>query len=430
MPLKHQLLILRSKKAALYIEPRFRRNLMTKSLLVSGATGYVGRNLIKALQKDGYEVSSLSEGHQAAYGKAWRLGDRCSTEYFDEFDCFVHLAHCWEDPELNLNGTQTLLESFRRSRCKRFVFASTLSASPVTTSKYGTVKYSTEQLLIGPDEKILRIGLVYGGINAGMWEQVKRLAVLPIVPVLGADQPVHPISMADLVKAIKQTAFGVKVKKLNYACNSSSISFDDFLRLTAAADGGKTPSQIRIPNRLLVFIEKFFGWAIPTNVRDRIRGILNLAPIPKGEGLETLNIIEEPLFNRNQQLRLNLLREGHCLLTYITGIQPSLASLRCYYKTVIKHYGGIPGRFCLIPFRIRTLGLLLEPFRGTSDLTSLSKRLELAYQIASLQSNSRFSFYASQDNFGFFRTIAFFWALKLEALAVGIRFLVKVLWRR
>ena len=93
--------------------------------------------------------------------------------------------------------------------------------------------------MTGPDEKILRIGLVYGGIKAGMWEQVKRLAVLPIVPVLGADQPVHPISMADLVKAIKQTAFGVKVKKLNYACNSSSISFDDFLRLTAAAEGGK-----------------------------------------------------------------------------------------------------------------------------------------------------------------------------------------------
>ena len=151
-------------------------------------------------------------------------------------------------------------------------------------------------------------------------------------------------------------------------------------------------------------------------------GVFKSCPIPKGEGLETLNIIEEPLFNRNQQLRLNLLREGHCLLTYITGIQPSLASLRCYYKTVIKHYGGIPGRFCLIPFRIRTLGLLLEPFRGTSDLTSLSKRLELAYHIASLLIQFQIFVLCFTRQLWLFRTIAFFWALKLEALAVGIRF--------
>ena len=155
------------------------------NILVTGAAGFIGSNLVDYLLTLDHNVTgidNLSTGNIAFLDQAWPhfrfrlvqadlLSDRKWQRYFKSVDLVIHLAanadvrfgpeHPTLDLEQNTIATQRVLEAARTHGVKRIAFASTGSVYgeseviptpedapfPIQTSLYGASKLAAEGLI-------------------------------------------------------------------------------------------------------------------------------------------------------------------------------------------------------------------------------------------------------------------------------------------
>jgi nucleoside-diphosphate-sugar epimerase len=173
-------------------------------VLLTGATGFVGYNLVPALKRQGYEVVCLIRrtsntrfldeigGVEYAVGE---LRDRDSLlAALDAVDAVVHLAGAVKAVSrdgyfsVNTEGTRNLIEAVREARpgLKRFVYMSSLAAGGPTrpgaprreqdedrpVTHYGRSKKAAEETILQYRDEIpsviLRPGTVYGPADTAL----------------------------------------------------------------------------------------------------------------------------------------------------------------------------------------------------------------------------------------------------------------------
>lgn len=189
---------------------------MSERVLVTGANGFVGRYLVRALAESGYRIRAASRSGAPAGADVEQvaIGDLGSAidwrRLLAGVDHVVHgagLAHAdGELPEeryleVNTQATLELARAAQAARVRRFVFLSSIRAqsgpiaehmlteadAPAPSDAYGRSKLAAEQGLAGLDLDwvALRPVLVYGaGVKANMAALV-RLARLPLPLPLG-----------------------------------------------------------------------------------------------------------------------------------------------------------------------------------------------------------------------------------------------------
>jgi UDP-glucose 4-epimerase len=149
-----------------------------KKILVTGSNGYVGHNLVKALQMKGYYVVGLDRvNREVNLGDEFIHQDILDNNRIDgEYDTVIHLAAlvqvgmgqkaAMDYYRTNVVGTMNMLE---RVDYKNFIFASTCQAQ--SSNVYGTSKRFAEGIIRQysqlNDKKytIFRFGNVVGGEN-------------------------------------------------------------------------------------------------------------------------------------------------------------------------------------------------------------------------------------------------------------------------
>lgn len=102
---------------------------MSAQILVTGAHGFIGQNLVKALNKAGMEPHG-PELDLHDYGSIKRSLEGSPWDVVIHLAAISNIPKCEKDPELayraNLNGTALLLEAIRETKLKpHFIFAST-----------------------------------------------------------------------------------------------------------------------------------------------------------------------------------------------------------------------------------------------------------------------------------------------------------------
>lgn len=120
-------------------------------VLMTGATGQIGRGLIDELIKDGVEVYTLGRNKidKAHKHFSWTLGMTPNPESFEGVDWIIHLA--WDSSSrasgnyhINIGGSNMLIESAKLAEIPIIVVSSFASFNPI--SEYGKAKAKIEQL--------------------------------------------------------------------------------------------------------------------------------------------------------------------------------------------------------------------------------------------------------------------------------------------
>jgi nucleoside-diphosphate-sugar epimerase len=241
-------------------------------VLVTGASGFLGHAVCAELGTRGEEVAALvrrpgsePDGTSVCVGDLTDTGSLRSALQRARPDCVIHLAaeiatqrDAKKINEVNVEGTQRLLEACLADGSPRIVFVSTVvtgdaggavleegSTLPVETA-YGRSKQQGEQLVreSGLSSVIIRPSHVYG---PGGWyaeEIVKRLRQPGRFVVIGKGENWWDVvRVEDVATACVEAAQRAPDGAVYHVVDDEPIRYYDFIALTAQALGVGAPRR-------------------------------------------------------------------------------------------------------------------------------------------------------------------------------------------
>jgi nucleoside-diphosphate-sugar epimerase len=186
---------------------------------VTGAAGFIGKNVVRALMEHGCLVRAMSRRANYSVPDMEQRLQSVTADMRDEdslrravtnIDAVVHLAALKSDePEsddVNIGGAERLVRVCREQNCRRLINISTQSAGIASQGIYARTKSAAEDVFnrSGLQVTNLRISVVYGEEENGVFGTILKYARrLPFVPVLGDGKWLSaPIYIRDVSAAI------------------------------------------------------------------------------------------------------------------------------------------------------------------------------------------------------------------------------------
>ena len=165
-----------------------------KTIAITGATGFVGGNLLKLAVECGWHVRTLTRSPQAPQdGVKWIAGALDKPDSLSRLvegsSAIIHVAGVVNAPDRagfvagNIDGTRALVAAAQKADIKRFIHVSSLSAREPRLSNYGWSKAEGEGVVTAStlDWTIIRPPAIYGPGDREMLDLYK-MAKLGVVP--------------------------------------------------------------------------------------------------------------------------------------------------------------------------------------------------------------------------------------------------------
>src|SRR3990172_4264499 len=221
----------------------------SKTILVTGATGFLGRHLCDYFQRKGDTVRGLvrrtnvypfTEPGIALF--KGNLPDEIDAAAFDGADIVIHAAYYTarltsieEAHHVNHDGTMRVYQMSKSTGVRQFVFISSTGSHAEAESYYGKSKFTLEQLMDPSKDLIIRPGLIIGSGEDGTFNRMKEsLRKSGVVPIFdGGHQILQTIHVDDLCKAI-DLATEKKLTGTLVVAEPQGLEVRDFFKLIAA----------------------------------------------------------------------------------------------------------------------------------------------------------------------------------------------------
>jgi nucleoside-diphosphate-sugar epimerase len=280
---------------------------MVARALVTGASGFIGQALVKGLVAAGWTVTSAGR-HPSSVGPEvthidWSLGSALVANLADIdtlFHCACATISATSDVEvamrLDVSGTELLVRQCRvvsqeRSKPLQFVFMSSQSSTPQAINTYGRSKYAIEQSLTGPDEVIVRPGLVYDATRTGVYGTAVRLIEsMRVIPKFATAPCIQPIHVEDLVNCLRRVG---KLRPSGTLCLGAEapLDFVAFCRRVAARESIPTPLFVPGTGPIIQYLLDFAARAhLCANLNERVKGLTALQPMETGASLARIGV--------------------------------------------------------------------------------------------------------------------------------------------
>jgi nucleoside-diphosphate-sugar epimerase len=261
-----------------------------KSLLITGATGFVGSHVVEAFAGRAPTIRALVRSRNRPHNLAQydvepvtgSLEDADSIgRAVEGADVIVHMAAATragsaaEFTRVNGEGTRAVVDAIRRSHKppRRLVYLSSLAAvgparngqpvgagsTPAPLTAYGHSKLAGERHcaeLNGICEVvILRPPAVYGPRDRDLYEFFRIASVMGLVPVpSGPGRPLQMVHVSDLARAVVQAAATQSpVGGVYHIADSRSYLWEEVGCLVAESVG-RRPRPVRIPAALIELV--------------------------------------------------------------------------------------------------------------------------------------------------------------------------------
>lgn len=262
------------------------RHRKTRTLAVTGGTGFVGRHLLQMALDSGYEVRALTRGWKPPEHEiSWVDGALDRPESLLKLctgaDAVIHVAGLIngsrsEFDAVNAGGTAAMIDAARKAGVRRFVHISSLAAREPELSDYGRSKAKSERLVAasGLEWTIIRPPAVYGPGDRETLELFKMAArgLVPLPPG-GRFSLIHAEDLSRLVLAVIDEPDTVSEIYEPDDGQQNGWEHGQFAR-TLGTSLGKSPATIAVPKLLLQGasrIEGLFRRSKAKLTPDRVR---------------------------------------------------------------------------------------------------------------------------------------------------------------
>ena len=302
---------------------------MRKNILVTGATGFIGRHLItELLQRNSYTVYCLVRNAQKAdflrkMGVELIEGDISTNKVIDTlnqysfnivFHCAAYLISKHPDRlyRINVEGTKYICQVAYQQRVERMVFLSSVavvdgySMLPIAEdvaycaeNPYGESKIEAEKIIDTYRKKglravIMRPPMVYGEDEPHMMKIILFLVKHRLLPLFNEGKTrLHLVYVENLVKAL---LFSLEKEEfLNgafFVADKEVLSLCDIVAIMRKATGAQPPLNISRKIELLLLNLPKIGKLIQLYTKERAYNIERIQsigfdpPYPTHESLE------------------------------------------------------------------------------------------------------------------------------------------------
>lgn len=239
---------------------------MPSPVFVTGASGYLGRWVLRALEGSNFTaIHCLSRAARPAEDGGvvrWVQGDLLEgTSYRKALagcEAVLHLGALTgkgtarEHFRVNLEGTRTLVGECVAAGVSKFLYVSTISAKfpNLRHYHYGQAKQAAERIVreSGLAYVILRPTMIFGA-GAPVLQSLGKLAASPVVPVFGDGQAkVQPVFAGDVAEEIRQIlerrAFDNRTIEVG---GPEVVTIEDLLFQIRRARGGGKTAAVHLP---------------------------------------------------------------------------------------------------------------------------------------------------------------------------------------
>jgi nucleoside-diphosphate-sugar epimerase len=273
-----------------------------KIVLITGATGFIGRALSLYFHRRGYSVRGLARNCKDADLSRLNiqlykcdLPDILDKEAFKNADVVIHCAYATQNAkrddaiQVNMAGTEKVYHASQNSSAQ-FVFISSLAANNTAESFYARSKYSIEQTLNPELDLIIRPGLVIGssGTFEHMVSSLKRTKSMPVFN--GGNQIIQTIFIQDLCVFIEQ-AIRLRLTGVYKAAESQGTEIKHFFSYVARSLG-ITCFFLPLPfNFVYAIIAQLERLGIPFPLTtENLLGLKNMHHVITAESLEKVGV--------------------------------------------------------------------------------------------------------------------------------------------
>ena len=220
---------------------------MVKSLkiVITGATGFIAKNLRKYLSEKNIELISISRNDFRNFKSETKIisknyDERKILKKIKNSDALIHLVGIGKQSVnddygmINTDFTKHVVNLCKKSRIKKIIFLSGLGVSSNTSLEYFISKYNAEKHIIdsGLDFTIFRPSYIVGKddlLSKNLKKQIKNGEI--IIPGSGT-YSIQPIHVSDVVKIIFESVSELRFKKKIFdLVGPEHVTFEKYVKL-------------------------------------------------------------------------------------------------------------------------------------------------------------------------------------------------------
>lgn len=222
---------------------------IVKTVLLTGATGFVGKNLLPKLLEKNFKVTVFLRNKGAiSTQKKLKIfvGNFEDQEVLSKalfgVEAIIHLAAVIKGSKeeyyrVNVLGTKNLLAAAKKNKIGKIIYLSTDRAAEEAPDDYGKTKYEAEQLIenCGLDYTIFKCPTIYGAGDKVLTKLIKLIKISPVVFIFGTGKyKLQPVYIEDVSRALVESIDNLKAKnRTYYLAASKPVTFIEFVDLVA-----------------------------------------------------------------------------------------------------------------------------------------------------------------------------------------------------
>jgi uncharacterized protein YbjT (DUF2867 family) len=247
------------------------------NILLTGASGFIGASLARALGAAGHQVRPVSRRHGIDLRDLRRPDDW--RPLLADIDVAINCVGIIGESRgqtfstLHAEAPVALFDACVAAGVRRVIQVSALGADDAAFSDYHLSKRAADDHLRGLDLDwfVLRPSLIYGrgGGSAGLFLRVARL---PMIPVIGdGRQTLQPIHISDVVATTLRCLDARPARQTIDIVGRESVGFADWLQSMRRAQGRSQASLLRVPYAMALAVAYAGRRLVPILQPDNVR---------------------------------------------------------------------------------------------------------------------------------------------------------------